>query len=125
MQNGLDGKIAVVTGGSSGIGAAAARLLAAAGARVVIGYNRGGERAEALRDQLPGHGHRCERIPLEEPDAIRQVAASLQQRDGRVDVLVNSAGYTRPVPHSDLDTMDEALFDSILLANARGPYSVI
>jgi len=44
----LAGKVAVVTGGSSGIGAASVRLLAGAGARVVVGYNKGAERAAAL-----------------------------------------------------------------------------
>jgi len=121
----LAGKIAVVTGGSSGIGAAAVRQLAEAGARVVIGYHRGAERAEALRAALPGTGHRCARIPLEEPQALAELAAELRGEAARVDILVNSAGFTRPIPHADLDTLDDALFGEILLANARGPYSVI
>ena len=50
----LAGKVAVVTGGSSGIGAASVRLLAAAGARVVVGYNKGADRAVALIAELPG-----------------------------------------------------------------------
>lgn len=121
----LAGKIAVVTGGSSGIGAAAVRQLADAGARVVIGYNRGADRAEALRSALAGDGHRCARMPLEEPPALAALVAELARDDGRVDILVNSAGFTRPIPHADLDTLDDALFGEILLANARGPYSVI
>ncbi|MCM5571514.1 SDR family oxidoreductase [Burkholderiaceae bacterium FT117] len=121
----LAGKVAVVTGGSSGIGAASVRQLAEAGARVVIGYNLGAERAEALRAALPGSGHRCARIPLEDPQAIAVLAAELGRDDTRVDILVNSAGFTRPIPHADLETLDDALFGEILLANARGPYSVI
>ena len=52
----LGGKVAVVTGASSGIGAASARLFAKAGARVIVGYNKGVERANALVGQLAGTG---------------------------------------------------------------------
>ena len=52
----LDGRVAVVTGGSSGIGAATAQRLAEHGAHVVIGYNTGRDRAEALAARLPGSG---------------------------------------------------------------------
>lgn len=121
----LAGKIAVVTGGSNGIGAAAVRLLAAAGATVAVCYNRGKERAEALVAALPGDGHRV--LPLELADAasVRRLADAVREAYGRVDVLVNSAGMTRPIPHADLEALDEAFFDQVLIANARGPYSVI
>jgi len=49
----------------------------------------------------------------------------LQSQFGKVDVLVNSAGFTQPIAHSNLEALDEALFDAIMVANARGPYSVI
>ncbi len=121
----LAGSIAVVTGGSNGIGAAAVRLLAAAGATVAICYNRGKERAEALAAALPGDGHRV--LPLELTDAasVRRMADAVREAYGRVDVLVNSAGMTRPIPHADLEALDEAFFDQVLIANTRGPYSVI
>jgi 3-oxoacyl-[acyl-carrier protein] reductase len=125
MPMDLAGKVAVVTGGSSGIGAAAVRQLARAGARVVIGYYRGAERAEALRAELPGHGHECVSLPLEDPAAAAALARHLQETAGELDILVNSAGYTRPIPHADLDTLDDALFGEILLANARGPFTII
>ena len=44
---------------------------------------------------------------------------------GRADILVNSAGMTRPVPHAQLDALDDALLDSILITNVRGPFAVI
>jgi 3-oxoacyl-[acyl-carrier protein] reductase len=121
----LAGKVAVVTGGSSGIGAATVRQLAEAGARVFIGYHRGADRAEALRASLPGEGHECVSLPLEDPQAAWALARHLRDTSGRLDILVNSAGYTRPIPHADLDTLDDALFGEILLANARGPFTVI
>ncbi|WP_321893263.1 SDR family NAD(P)-dependent oxidoreductase [Paraburkholderia tropica] len=125
----LNGHIAVVTGGSSGIGAACVRLLAAHGARVVIGYNRGEARAEELRASLPGEGHRCAHIPLERDEAsdaaLSALTAELAKEGGKVDVLVNSAGFTQRIAHSDLDSLTPELFDRILSANATGTYSVI
>jgi 3-oxoacyl-[acyl-carrier protein] reductase len=121
----LQGKVAIVTGGSSGIGAATAKMLAEAGARVVIGYHNGEARAVAVRDSLPGAGHIAARIVLEDAATAAALADTVRQTFGRADILVNCAGFTRPVPHTDLDTLDEAMFDAILVANARGPYSAI
>ncbi|CAM2188032.1 Short-chain dehydrogenase [Paraburkholderia sacchari] len=123
----LANRIAVVTGGSSGIGAACVRALAEQGATVVIGYNCGADRAEALRDSLPGSGHRCMPIPLSgETNANRYEAliAELSASSGKVDILVNSAGFTKRIPHTDLDTLDPALFNEILVTNAGGTFAV-
>ena len=121
----LAGKVAVVTGGSSGIGAASVRLLAAAGARVVVGYNRGAERAAALIGEIPGDGHKAMRLPLEDTAQIRKVAATVKEELGRADILVNSAGFTRMVPHHDLEALDDGLIDAVLTANVRGPFATI
>jgi 3-oxoacyl-[acyl-carrier protein] reductase len=103
----LSGKVAVVTGGSSGIGAASARMLAAAGAKVVVGYNKGADRAAALIDELSGAGHMAMHLPLEDTAQIRKAAAVVQDQFGRADILVNSAGFTRMVPHHDLEALDD------------------
>ena len=121
----LTGKIAVVTGGSNGIGAATVRSLAEAGATVAICYNRGEERARALLAELPAGEHRVLQLELTDVASVRRMGDELRDAFGRVDVLVNSAGMTRPIPHADLDALDEAFFDQVLIANARGPYSVI
>src|ERR1700740_629700 len=78
----LAGKVAVVTGGSSGIGAASVRLLAAAGARVVVGYNKGADRAAALIAEVPGSGHQAMHLPMEDSAQIRKVAAAGKGRCG-------------------------------------------
>ncbi len=121
----LAGKVAVVTGGSSGIGAASVRLLAAAGARVVVGYNKGAERAASLIADLPGNGHRAMHLPLEDTARIRKVAAAVREELGRADILINSAGFTRMVPHHDLEALDDDLIDAVLTANVRGPFATI
>jgi 3-oxoacyl-[acyl-carrier protein] reductase len=120
----LAGKVAVVTGGSSGIGAACVRALAREGARVVIGYNAGRDRADALASDLPGQGHTVAHFPLEDYAAHEAIAVELGRQFGAIDILVNSAGRTQRVPHSDLDTMDAKLFTEILVANAGGTFSV-
>jgi 3-oxoacyl-[acyl-carrier protein] reductase len=117
----LAGKVAIVTGGSSGIGAASVRRLAAAGARVVVGYNKGETRATALLGELPGEGHRAMRIPMEDSSQIRTVREEI----GRADILVNSAGFTRMIGHADLEALDDDLIDAILTANIRGPFAMI
>jgi len=125
----LDGKVAVITGASSGVGAASARLFAAAGARIVVGYNKGVERANAVVAELAGPKepgfHRAVRLPLEDTAEIKRVAAMVRAQFGRCDVLVNSAGFTRMVAHHDLEALDDELIDQVLTANVRGPFATI
>ncbi|NED80444.1 SDR family oxidoreductase [Streptomyces sp. SID11233] len=121
----LAGKVAVVTGGSSGIGAACARRLAEAGASVVVGYNAGGSRAQELISTLPGTGHSSAHIPLDDSAAIRSAAEGAARRHRSVDLLVNSAGVTEKVAHSDLEALTDETFDRILTLNVRGTFSVI
>src|SRR4051794_11603772 len=66
----LKDKVAVVTGGSNGIGAATVRMLAADGANVVICYNKGKERAEALLLELPKANHRIQQLTVEDAASI-------------------------------------------------------
>jgi 3-oxoacyl-[acyl-carrier protein] reductase len=121
----LAGKVAVVTGGSNGIGAATVRRLAAEGATIVIGYHSGGDRAEALRASLPGSGHSIQRITNENSDTVLALVETLKSKHGRCDILVNSGGTTQPIPHANLDQLTDALFDQILTTNVRGPFAAV
>ena len=121
----LQGKVAVVTGGSSGIGAAAVRMLALEGARVVLGYHQGAERAAGIIAKLPGADNRAMQIVLEDSATMQRAANEVRCAFGRADILVNSAGFTKPVPHGNLDALDDALLDRMLIANVRGPFAMI
>ena len=121
----VQGKVALVTGGSSGIGAACVRMLAGQGARVIIGFNNGEERARELLASLPGEGHACMRLPLTDAAAIAACAAQVQAQYGRVDVLINSAGFTQRIAHKNVEQLEPALFNEILTANVGGTYAVI
>ena len=95
------------------------------GARVVVGYNKGADRAAALIAELPGSGHRAMYLPMEDSVQIRKVAEAVREGFGRADILVNSAGFTRMVAHSDLEALDDDLIDAVLTANVRGPFATI
>jgi 3-oxoacyl-[acyl-carrier protein] reductase len=115
--------VAVVTGGTGGIGAAICRALAAAGFAVVVGYRRSASAAETLAARLPGTGHAALSAPVTDSAALKFMAAAVAERYGRCDVLVNCAGTTRFVPHGDLEGLDDALIDEILATNVRGSFA--
>lgn len=119
----LDGKVALVTGASRGLGATTARVLAAAGARIVITHRESAADAKKVRAGLPGNGHRVVQASVLEPDALAQAARSVAETEGRLDILVNNAGVTKFVPHDDLDGLDDDTFDLILRTNVRGPFA--
>lgn len=120
MQTSLAGRVAVVTGGTGGIGTSIVRALAAAGAAVVVGYQSSADAAAALVAGLPGEGHRAAPAPVTDSAALAALAAAVEAEHGRLDILVNCAGITRFVAHADLDGLDDALIDRILAVNVRG-----
>lgn len=92
----LKGKIALVTGGSRGIGAASARALGAQGAHVVVGYVRGEEAAAKIVQEIQSSGGQAEAVRIDAADFAEseKTVAELAKRLGRLDVLVVSAGIS-------------------------------
>ncbi len=121
----LAGQVALVTGGGGGIGSAICRGLATAGATLVITCRQNLARAESLATELPGDGHLVARAPVEDSSALARLAQRIQAGPGRLDLLVNSAGITRSVPHSELDALDDALIDDIFRVNVRGAIATV
>lgn len=119
MTQALQGRVALVTGGGGGIGSVICRRLAAAGAALVIAdIHR--EKAEALANDLPGDNHLVSQAPVDDSAAQAELAQVIQEKYGKLDLLVNNAGITKPVPHDDLDGLTDDLIDAIFRVNVRG-----
>jgi 2-hydroxycyclohexanecarboxyl-CoA dehydrogenase len=113
----LEGRVALVTGGASGIGAATARRLAAEGARVAIGdVNEDG--ARSIAGELDGFA--C-RLDVTDTGSIGPAVAAVTDALGEIDVLVNNAGTDR---FSFFVNTDEELWDFVLAVNLRGVLAV-
>ncbi len=115
----LRGRVALVTGASTGIGAAAARAMGAQGMQVAVHYNQSaGPAAEVARDiDAAGGKALLVRADVRDSDAIRRTVAQVLQAFGRVDVLVNNAGgLVKRVPIAEFT---DELFDDVLHINAR------
>lgn len=121
----LQGQVAVVTGGGGGIGSAICQRLAEAGANIVITYSRSQDKAQATADSLVGDNHLVVQCAVDDSDAQAKLAEQIQAHYGRLDILVNNAGITRPVPHDDLDGLDDDLIDQIFRVNFRGAFASI
>jgi 3-oxoacyl-[acyl-carrier protein] reductase len=124
----LAGKTALVIGGAGGIGAASARLFAEAGVRVAVTHRADAEaaaRAEPLVKAMPGGGHIV--IPADITETATLIAArdAIQRGFGRLDILVNSAGFTKPIPHGDLGALDDDFIDRMFAVNWRGQFAAI
>ena len=121
----LKNKIVLITGASNGIGRATACLLARKGATIAIGYHANRDRAVAVLKSLPDARHSIIQVDISNPKSVKKMAEKIKNSYGKLDVLVNSAGLTQPIPHKDLETLDEKVFEKLLQLNAGGPFSVI
>ncbi|MGQ3029243.1 MAG: SDR family NAD(P)-dependent oxidoreductase [Ferrovibrionaceae bacterium] len=121
----LENKVAVVVGGSGGIGAATALALAGAGARVVVTWRADRAGAEALAARLPGVGHLALQADVADSTTLNVLAGTVAERCGRADILVNAAGFTAAVPAHDLDALDDDLIDRLFQVNWRGCFATI
>jgi 3-oxoacyl-(acyl-carrier-protein) reductase len=97
MAGALDGQVAVITGGSRGIGRACAIALAAEGANVVINYTSNEDAAKATAAECEGHGVKAlvVQADVSKPDEAQNVVKAAEEAFGRVDILVNNAGINR------------------------------
>lgn len=118
----LDGKAAIVTGGSRGIGAAIVRRLAGDGAAVVFSYRKNDEAAQAVVDDVEWAGGKAWAVQADQadPDAIENLFAEADRHFAAgLDILVNNAGFAVPQLIEAI-TVDD--YDHTMAVNARGPF---
>ncbi len=121
----LSGQRVLVTGASSGIGAATSRLFARAGAAVLVCYRNGRARAEALLDelrQISAQPHQAFGADLASSSEVDELFRHVERHWGRLDCLVNNAGIWRPNP---IDQLDEAELVALLDANVRACFLTV
>jgi 3-oxoacyl-[acyl-carrier protein] reductase len=121
MTHTLQKKVALVTGGARGIGAAIVRRLSEEGATVVFTYSRSAERAEALAAELNASGRSVLALQADAADSSA-VSAAVQttiERYGRIDILVNNAGVLIPIVIDEVEMSD---FEQQFAVNVRGVF---
>lgn len=122
MKSGrLAGKVALITGGGRGLGAAMVRVFAAAGAKVGFSYARNAEAAKALEASVAAAGGEAFGYPVSVLDApgTDGMMRDLDARFGPLDILVNNAGISQNLP---LPLLEEEDFDKVLDVNVKGAY---
>ncbi len=121
----LDGKVALVTGGSRGIGAATVRMFRQAGARVVFSYEKARDTAEALAAELGGMDLCCAlQQPLATPEDGRTLVAAALERFGRLDCLVVNHGVW-PAHDQPFDTMPDSQWERTLAINLASVFGLV
>jgi ketoreductase RED2 len=117
----FSGKVALVTGSSSGIGEAIARRLSALGAAVVINSAKSVEAGERIAAEL-GKDAIYLQADISDKAAGERLLAATVERFGRIDILVNSAGWTTAIPHQDLAALTDEIFARTFEVNVTGTW---
>jgi NADP-dependent 3-hydroxy acid dehydrogenase YdfG len=118
MNENIQGKVVVITGASSGLGAAAARLLASQGAKVVLGARRV-ERLDELVREITWNGGQASAMAVDvtHRDQVQALVAAAVKQHGRVDVMINNAGL---MPHSPLERLKVDDWERMVDVNLKG-----
>ena len=117
----FSGKVALVTGSSSGIGEAIARRLSALGAAVVINSAKSVEAGERIAAEL-GKDAIYLQADISDKAAGERLLAATVERFGRIDILVNNAGWTTAIPHQDLAALTDEIFARTFEVNVTGTW---
>lgn len=120
----LEGKTAIVTGASRGIGREIAKALAREGAFVVVNYHGSADKAEETVQEIRKNGGKAEAYPCDVSDfhASEEMVKHILKEYGKVDILINNAGITRD---GLLMRMSEEDFDRVLAINLKGSFHMI
>lgn len=120
----LKHKIALVTGGGTGIGRATSLALAGKGASVAVNYSRSAREAEETVQLIQSLGGKAMAIQADvsKDQEVKDMVESIVQRFGTLDLLVNNASITRHIPFSDLDAATGEVWDELFEVNVKGMF---
>lgn len=121
----LNNKVAVIIGGNGAVGFATAKRLAKLGASCVLIGRNAIDKGEEQIKQLTAGKHFCLNASIVDSASLAAAAKEVEARLGRCDILVNSAGFTKPVPAANLEALTDDLIDDVLRTNFRGVFSSI
>jgi ketoreductase RED2 len=119
----LDGMVAIVTGSSSGIGERTAQRLSELGAAVVVNSSSSVEAGERVAAALPGESLYVQG-DISDPAQCQALLDATVARFGKLDLLVNNAGWTTLVPHGDLDALTDEIFMKTFEVNVFGTWNL-
>ena len=117
----LSGTVAIVTGSSSGIGERTAQRLSELGAKVVVNSASSVEAGRAVAAALPGESHYVQ-ADISDKEQCQRLLDETVVKFGRLDLLVNNAGWTTLVPHGDLDALTDEIFMKTFEVNVFGTW---
>jgi len=121
-------KYALVTGGSRGIGKAIALRLAKENVNVAFTYNQSSEKAKKILSQLKdisNKDHLCIKTDISKPEEIISLSKTLANEFGKLNILVNNAGWTEFIDHKNLRDLNTEIFDKIYKIHLRGSFLCI
>lgn len=123
----ISGSVALVSGGSGGLGSKICRLLADNGSKVVVGYRNGADRAEAVCERINGQGGTAcaVQFDLNDPSSAQACIDGIVSEFGELDILVNNAGMAsggHSMTDGDLDALTPEIWTEMLTVNLSGPF---
>ena len=126
MDRILNGKVALITGGSGDIGGAIARHLGTAGAHVIVTYVGGKTAADtAVSDIVADRGSATAmQLDQRDPAAIERCMADIAKLHSRLDIVVNNAAWNIGIPFPNLDDLTSDIWDQVLETNLRAPFLI-
>jgi 3-oxoacyl-[acyl-carrier protein] reductase len=120
----LDGQVVLITGGGTGIGKAAAILLAQEGADIIVNYSRSEEDAKNTVSEIRRIGRRAQALKADIADdkAVKEMMRKIVAEFGKLDILVNNAGVTRAIPYERLDEVRAEDWNFVFGVNVVGTF---
>lgn len=123
----LDGQVVAITGAMGGIGHATAKRLAARGARIIGIVRQDPTQAQEKLDQLPNNAlnHLAISADIRDQAQVKMAVHQIKSTVGQCNILINSIGKTKRIPHNDLDALSDDFFSAMIESNLRCYYTVI